>query len=397
MSDAEALAALDRERWRRIFEAVARASGERPLDGLLLTHVGDVIAVAGYAPLIERGQSPFAWLDPVALLWRDDALLVVPDQEEGGARATNHLPGLASYPGYVYETPFDHQRRLQELIVNALAGHLPRRRATLGVQPETLPAALAGAIAAAFPRMGLVDVTARLAWARAVKDEAEIERLRRSFAVADGMHAEVRRFLRGATAAGSTEIELYSAAKAAGERESGERMALHADLLAGPRTAETGGNPSARVLRDGDLVMADLAPRVDGYWADTCSATVVGAPSEEQLRVSGIVRSALEQGVERAQPGTPAAELDRFLRKEMRRAGFAYPHHSGHGVGATFHDEPRIVPYEQRPLAEGMVICLEPGAYVAGWGGIRWEVGLVVRTGGPEVLSHFALELDAAS
>jgi Xaa-Pro aminopeptidase len=396
MSDAEALAALDRERWHRVFDAVARAPGAKPLDGLLLTHVGDVTAAAGYAPLIERGQSPFAWLDPVALLWADDGLLVVPDQEEGGARATNLLPGLASYPGYVYETPFDHQRRLSEVVVNALATHLPRRGATLGIQPETLPAGLAGAIAAAFPRLRQVDVTAQLAWARAVKDEAEIERLRGAFAVADAMHAEIRRVLRGVATAALSEIELYSAAKAAGERQAGERIALHADLLAGPRTAETGGNPGSRVLRDGDLVMADLAPRVDGYWADTCSATVVGAPSDEQRRVSGIVRSALEHATDHARPGTPAADLDRLMRKEMRRAGFAYPHHSGHGVGVTFHDEPRIVPYEQRPLAEGMVICLEPGAYVAGWGGIRWEVGMVVRASGPEVLSHFPLELDAA-
>jgi Xaa-Pro dipeptidase len=396
MLDAEALAALDGERWRRIFDAVARPTGENPLDGLLLTHVGDVTAVAGYSPVIERGQSPFSWLDPVALLWANDGLLIVPDQEEGGARTTNLLPAIASYPGYVFETPFDHQRRLTELVVGGLAAHLPRRGATLGIQPETLPAGLAGTIAAAFPRLRLVDVTTHLAWTRAVKDEAEIVRLRHAFAVADVMHAELRRVLRTAQTAGMSEIELYSAAKAAGERQIGGRMALHADLIAGPRTAETGGNPGSRVLRDGDLVMADVAPRVDGYWADTCSATVVGTPSEEQRRVSGIVRAALEQGIERAQPGTPAADLDRFLRKEMRSAGFAYPHHSGHGVGATFHDEPRIVPYEQRPLAEGMVICLEPGAYVAGWGGIRWEVGLVVRAGGPEVLSHFPLELDAA-
>jgi Xaa-Pro dipeptidase len=395
MPTAEALAALDRERWRRIFDSVARAPGEKALDGLLLTHVGDVTAVAGYAPLIERGQSPFAWLDPVALLWPDDGLLIVPDQEEGGARATNLLPGLASYPGYVYETPFDHRQRLGELIVNALGAHLPRRGGGLGIQPETLPAGLADEVATAFPRLRLVDVTSRLAWVRAIKDEAEIARLRHAFEVADAMHAEIRRILRGEATAGLSEIELYSAAKAAGEHEAGERMALHADLLAGPRTADTGGNPGSRVIRNGDLVMADLAPRVDGYWADTCSATVVGAPSEEQLRVSGIVRSVLEQGIERARPGTPAADLDRFLRKEMRRAGFGYPHHSGHGVGATFHDEPRIVPYEQRPIAEGMVLCLEPGAYVAGWGGIRWEVGLVVRAAGPEVLSHFPLELDA--
>jgi Xaa-Pro aminopeptidase len=148
-----------------------------------------------------------------------------------------------------------------------------------------------------------------------------------------------------------------------------------------------------RTLQDGDLVMADLAPRVGGYWADTCSATSVGPPTKEQLRVSGIVRAALERGIEHARPGVPAADLDRFLRDEMARAGYAYPHHSGHGVGTTFHDKPRIVPYERRPLAEGMVLCLEPGAYVDGWGGIRWEVGVLVRSDGPEVLSRFPLEL----
>ena len=387
MPDAEA--PQDLERWRRIFEAVVRAPGAPPVDGLLLTSVGDVTAVAGYAPLVERGQSPFAWLDPAALLWPDDALLVVPAQEEAVAGRANLLPRLGAYEGYVYETPFDHRRRLSELLLAELAAHLPRRGGTLGVEPDTLPAGLVDSIAVAFPTLRQVDVTAALGRARAVKDEAEIARLRRAFVVADAMQGEVRR----RTRVGLSEIELYSAVKAAGEREAGARLALHADLLAGPRTSQTGGDPGARRLERGDLVMADLAPRVGGYWADTCSATSVGRPTREQRRVSALVRNALEGGIERARPGVPAKEVDRLLRESLGRAGFAYPHHSGHGVGATFHDEPRIVPYEERALEEGMVICLEPGAYVEGWGGIRWEVGLVVRGAGPEVLSGFPLEL----
>ena len=393
MTAPPAPSALDRERWRRIFDAVARPKPDGSLDGLLLTHAGDVMAVSGYAPLIERGQSPFAWLDPVALLWPDDAVLIVPLQEHEVASAANLLPRLRTYEGYTYETPFDHRRRLTAVVLEELGAHLPRSGGSVGVEPDSLPIALAEEVAARFPSLQRVDATDDLAWARAVKDEAEIARLRRAFAVADAMHGEVRRVAR----AGISEVELYSAVKAHGEREAGERMALHADLLAGPRTAETGGNPGRRVLQRGDLVMADLAPRVAGYWADTCSATTVGPPTSDQLRVSALVRAALEKGIERARPGRPAADLDRFLRDEMRRAGFGYPHHSGHGVGATFHDQPRIVPYEERPLAEGMVICLEPGAYVEGWGGIRWEVGLVVRRDGPEVLSSFPLELAPAA
>lgn len=352
------------------------------------------MAVSGYAPLIERGQSPFAWLDPVALLWPDDAVLIVPAQERETAQAAGFLPRLRTYEGYTYETPFEHRSQLIEVVLEEMGTHLPRAGGSLGIEPDSLPIALAEAVAARFPSLRRLDVTDELAWARAVKDEAEIGRLRRAFAVADQMHVEVRRLARP----GISEVELYSAVNANGEREAGERMALHADLLAGPRTAETGGNPGTRLLEAGDLVMADLAPRLGGYWVDTCSATTVGAPTREHLRVSTLVREALLRGIEQVRPGVPAADLDRFLRAERRRSGHEYLHHSGHGVGTTFHDEPRIVPYEERPLREGMVICLEPGAYVAGWGGIRWEVGLVVQRDGPEILSSFPLELapDAA-
>ena len=383
--------AEDATRWRRLFEAAVEAAvgGERRLDGLLLTGEGDVAAVSGFGPAIEVGANPFAWLNGAALLWPDDALLVVPNLDAGAAAAANLLPRLESYEGYRYEAPFAHRANLSALVLAELTAHLPARGGRLGIDAATLPFALAEAIRERFPGMVLVDVTERLAWARAVKDEAEIARLRRSFAVADAMHSAVRALVRP----GLREIELWSAVKGVAEREVGERVPLYGDLLAGPRTAESGGFPGDRPLEAGDLVMADLVPRVAAYWADTCSATVVGEPDAGQGRVSGLVREALARGIEAVRPGVTPAELDALLRRELARHGFTYPHHSGHGVGTTLHDEPRIVPYERRPLAAGMVITLEPGAYLDGWGGIRWEVGLVVRDGGPEVLSGFSLDL----
>ncbi|MCB0162029.1 MAG: M24 family metallopeptidase, partial [Caldilineaceae bacterium] len=64
------------------------------------------------------------------------------------------------------------------------------------------------------------------------------------------------------------------------------------------------------------------------------------------------------------------------------------PHHTGHGVGVSGHEEPRIVPYNDRVLAEGMVILLEPGIYLPGVTGVRQEDALLVTADGATLLTH---------
>jgi Xaa-Pro dipeptidase len=110
---------------------------------------------------------------------------------------------------------------------------------------------------------------------------------------------------------------------------------------------------------------------------------------------AGVGSSALSALIERRysklthHPGIRALDLDADLRKRVLRLGGGYPHHSGHGLGVTWHEEPRIVLYNPLVLQPGMVIALEPGIYFKGRFGLRLEHTILVTEKGAEILSKF--------
>jgi len=100
------------------------------------------------------------------------------------------------------------------------------------------------------------------------------------------------------------------------------------------------------------------------------------------------VTDALELAISMVRPGIKGQEIDQRVRHLIASAGYPdYPHHTGHGIGVSRHEAPRIVPYSEEVLEEDMVIMLEPGIYIPGESGVRLEDGILVTADGAEILT----------
>jgi Xaa-Pro dipeptidase len=344
--------------------AVAHGLGA---DGILAADAATVTWLTGLEVDVESGPSPFA-LPPLALLTADGPPIVVAGADEAeGVLAAGCLH--EAYEGFT-TGPLDPVAGAARALAVAAGGR--RLAAELG----SLPVAVAGGLS-------LVDATGALAASRAVKDPDELERLRGAIALCDVGQREAR----AKAEPGMTEIELWGLVRAAVEREAGGRTALLADLASGPRTGETGGPPGERALVEGDLVLVDLVPRSRGYWGDSCATFAVGSPTATARAKHARACDTLARGIEAIRPGVVAGALD-----ELVRADLGYPHHTGHGLGASWHEEPRVVPGGATVLEPGMVIALEPAVYEDDEG-VRVERVVLVTDDGCELLSGHALDL----
>lgn len=142
-------------------------------------------------------------------------------------------------------------------------------------------------------------------------------------------------------------------------------------------------------MQAGDAVIADIVPRLDGYWGDNAGTHFVGEPPLELRKMHRVVLEALRKGIQAVKPGVKACDLDKMLRDLIRDQGYpVYPHHSGHGIGTSYHEEPRLVPYNAMKLEPGMVVAIEPGIYIPAIGGVRLEDVVLVTETGCEVLTR---------
>jgi Xaa-Pro aminopeptidase len=99
--------------------------------------------------------------------------------------------------------------------------------------------------------------------------------------------------------------------------------------------------------------------------------------------------NALELAASLLRPGAVAKDIDQTVRQFIADAGYpVYPHHTGHGVGVSGHEAPRIVPHNETVLEPGMVIMLEPGIYFPGEAAVRLEDAFLITADGYEVLTH---------
>ncbi len=220
---------------------------------------------------------------------------------------------------------------------------------------------------------------------RAVKDADEIALLRRAAKVTSEAFADLLPHIHaGATERDVARELVYSLGKRGAEQES-----FPCIVAGGPRSALPHAKPSDRPLEAGEPVLMDFGALCGGYAGDITRTVFTGQPADGFRRVYDIVLEAQMAAIEAVRPGRLGCDVDAVARDIITRYGYGenFGHGLGHSLGLNVHDGPAFSPRSQLTLQPGMVVTVEPGIYVEGWGGVRIEDDVLVTEDGCEIIT----------
>ena len=168
-----------------------------------------------------------------------------------------------------------------------------------------------------------------------------------------------------------------------------DKPAFETIVATGPRSASPHARPTDNRVGLNELLLIDMGSTVNGYTSDMTRVAYVGAPPPRIRSLYKAVLEAQAAGLDAVRPGVAVSKVDQACRDVLQSHNLEkeFVHSTGHGLGLEIHEAPRIAKKEKIKLQAGMVITIEPGAYVQGLGGIRIEDTVLVTETGCEVLT----------
>ena len=234
------------------------------------------------------------------------------------------------------------------------------------------------------PRPGLVETL------RAVKDDDELNAIRRACAITDRVFER----LANETFAGRTELDVAWTLEQLFHDE-GSSAAFESVVASGPNAAKPHGRATEREIGRGETVVIDAGCVVDGYVSDYTRTFATGPLPDELKDAYGVCLDAQAAALEAIRAGLSGVDADRAARDVVDATQFAgrFGHGLGHGTGLEIHESPRMSQESKDVLVPGNVVTVEPGIYLEGLGGIRIEDDVVVTDGGIDNLTNLRKDL----
>ena len=343
-------------------DKLRRAVRKAGADALLVTSFTNVTYLSGFS-----GDDSFL------LVGRDTDVIL------SDGRYTTQLeeecPGLDAYIRPGGQGMFD--------AVAKIVGKMKAKR--LGVESQSMTVSLYNRLDKDLAKVSLLPTAGLVEKLREIKDKREIAATRRAIELTQRGFAVLRASLRPEKTEKQVADELEYQMRLFGAKS----IAFPSIVAVGPRAALPHATPGDSQIGESNHLLIDWGANEGQYNGDLTRVLVTGKISPKLERVYRVVLEAQRLGIEAVRPGAVAQDVDRVARNVIEEAGFGryFGHGLGHGLGLDVHENPRLGVSSETVLKPGMIVTVEPGIYLPGWGGVRIEDDVLVTRSGHEVLS----------
>lgn len=372
-----------RARRRRLWDALP----EQP-EWIVLHDEQHLVHFANFflTPFIFRTTNAGA----ILILGRDGRSILISDSMLKGSNAEAFVDEVVAPVWYRgVETAPQREALLVKTALERLKT-CPGNR--FGLELSKLPAGILLGLQRERPDLVVTPVDEAVHQLKRRKDADELVLIERAMKAGDAGHAAALEKVRP----GMTEQQIFRLIQDACQAAAGEQVQVYGDFVTGPRCETGGGPPTDRVVAAGDLVLLDFSVIVRGYRGDFANTFVCGqAPSAELLHLQDACLEAIAAGEKLLKPGRSCKEVDEAVRGSFDRQHLRehFKSHVGHGLGLGHPDPPYFVPESTDTLLEGDVVALEPGQFIAGKCGMRFEHNYLITADGFRRLSNHHLTL----
>ena len=266
-----------------------------------------------------------------------------------------------------------------------------RRRLRLGYSPSHMTVSQKDALSGIASNIRWVPDQDAVEDLRSIKEPDELAVMREAADIIGDVFHQVLREIK----AGVSELDLAAKIEYGIKQRGGSGPSFDTIVASGPRSAWAHAQPTAKLLGKNELVVLDQGAILRGYCSDMTRTVYVGRAPKRVRSLYNAVLEAQQAAKSAIHPGVAAGAVDKAARAVLTRHGLAryFTHSTGHGLGLEVHEKPRLGAGEKTILQEGMVITVEPGVYVEGFGGIRIEDDVVVTGKGSVDLTTASREL----
>lgn len=222
---------------------------------------------------------------------------------------------------------------------------------------------------------------------RMIKTQEEIECIKKAVDIADKVFENIL----GEIKEGVSERDLAALMEFEMKKLGGDGPSFETIVASNERSALPHGVASDKLLVKEGFVKFDFGVYYNGYVSDMTRTVYLGEnPSEKHLEIYNIVLEAQKLACKSVKAGMKCSDLDKIARDYISEKGYGdnFGHGLGHGIGVYIHEFPSLNGKSDIILQEGMVITIEPGIYIDGFGGVRIEDDVVVRKDFGEILNR---------